>query len=126
MKNLILFALIIGLPFMLKAQTSKTSITPADLLKKSDSQLTGGIIFLSAGSGLIIADALHQSYGPGDGTMTLIGSIMVIISVPLIVSSGNNARLAAKLSLNNQSLNHFPILQGRPRSIPSVSLKIKL
>ncbi|TDQ16237.1 hypothetical protein DFQ04_2349 [Algoriphagus boseongensis] len=126
MKTLLMMALFIGIPFLLKAQTTNPMITSADLMKKSDSQFTGGIIFLSGGSLLVIADALHQSTGPGDGTMSLIGAAMLIIGVPLVVASGNNARLAAKLSLKNQTLNHPSIFPGQPRNIPSLSLKIPL
>lgn len=126
MKKLLITVLIIGVPFLVTAQTPNPLITSADLMKKSDSQFTGGIIFVSAGSALILADAFHQSTGPGDGTMSLIGAALVIIGVPLVVASGNNARLAAKLSLKNQSIHQPSIIPGQPRNVPSLSLKIPL
>ncbi|MBN7817723.1 hypothetical protein [Algoriphagus pacificus] len=104
-------------------------------MEKSDDQYTGGLIFLGTGTALIVtALVIPNKYDYYEGTnngrlisiLAWTGTLAVITSVPLFLSAGQNARLAARLSLQNHSL-YQPIPLGQPYpNIPSLSLKIPL
>ena len=54
------------------------------------------------------------------------GTLSIIVSVPIFLSSGNNARMAARLSLQNQALLQPVFLPGQSRNFPALNLKIPL
>lgn len=137
MKKL-LFAIVLilfGVNFQAEAQTKKLATTPSELLKKSDDQYKAGLILVSAGTALTLTSiALPNTYDYNDGSsnqslisvLAWTGTLSIITSVPLFLAAGNNARLAARLSLENQAI-HQPIyLPGHVRNIPSLSLRIAL
>lgn len=135
MKKLLFTIVLIlfGVNFQAEAQTKKLATTPSELLKKSNDQYKAGLILVSAGTALTLTSmALPRTYDYyyGSSNQTLIsvlawtGTLSIITSVPLFLSAGNNARLAARLSLENQAI-HQPIyLPGQERNIPSLSLRI--
>lgn len=135
MKYLLLVFLLFGVIFYTQSQTKTLATTPAELLKKSDNQYAAGWILLGTGTvSLISAIAITPNYDYYGGsnnaslinTLAWIGSISVVVSVPFFLSSGNNARMAARLALQNQAL-HQPIFApGQGRTIPAISLKIPL
>lgn len=135
MKQIILSLLLFGIIFHTKAQTEKISTTQARLMEKSDQQYKAGWILLGTGTAfLVTAIAIPPSYDYNDGSNnnTLIsvlgwtGAIAVIASVPLFLSAGQNARMAARLSLQNQTLYQPIPIPGQPKSFPSLNLKIPL
>lgn len=135
MKHIILCLLLFGIIFHTKAQTEKISTSQARLMEQSDRQFKTGWILLGTGTALLVtAIAIPPSYDYNDGSNnnTLIsvlgwtGAIAVIASVPLFLSAGQNARMAARLSLQNQSLYQPIPIPGQPKSFPSLNLKIPL
>ncbi|MDI1321747.1 MAG: hypothetical protein PSV36_03295 [Algoriphagus sp.] len=135
MKNIVIALLLFGIIFHTQAQTEKLATTPSSLMEKSNQQYKAGWIFLGTGTALLVtALAIPPSYDYNDGSNneTLIsvlgwtGAIAVITSVPLFLSAGQNARMAARLSLQNQALYQPIPIPGQPKSIPSLSLKIPL
>lgn len=135
MKYIAIVLLLIGIIFQSSAQSEKLAISQASLMEKSSNQYTAGWIFLGAGSAFFITSlAISSNYDyynetSNQGLISVLGwtgSIAIITSVPLFLSAGKNARLAAKLSLQNHAL-YQPIPLGQPiPRIPSLSLKIPL
>ncbi len=135
MKNLVIIILLMGITFSMNAQTGKLATTQASLMEKSDSQYTAGWIFLGTGTALVVTSwALPNTYHSSDGSsnqklisfLGWTGALAIITSVPLFLSAGQNARMAARLSLQNQTL-YQPLPFGESqRSIPSLNLKIPL
>lgn len=117
------------------AQTSASYQTQLDLIKNSDQQNTAGWIFLGTGTALLAtswAIPTTNDYSDGSSNQKVLsflawtGALAIITSVPLFLSAGQNARMAARLSVQNQVL-HQPIsIPGQPSSFPSISLKIPL
>lgn len=135
MKNLVIIILLMGITFSMNAQTGKLATTQASLMKKSESQYTAGWVFLGTGTGLILTSwALPNTYDSSDGSsnqklisfLGWTGALAIITSVPLFLSAGQNARLAARLSLQNQTLYQPISIPWQPKSFPSLSLKIPL
>lgn len=136
MKNLFLAFLLSGVIFHVQCQTKSASITPADLMKKSDSQYTAGWILLGGGTAMVLtAWAIPYQNDDYSGTSSnnsfqeilgVTGTLSIIVSVPIFLSSGNNARMAARLSLQNQALLQPVFLPGQSRNFPALNLKIPL
>ena len=84
------------------------------LLEKSKSQKTAGWILLAGGAALGVtgavvfanSDFLSESDGNTDlgGFMMLGGSVAMLVSIPMFISSANNARKAATLTIGTQKL----------------------
>jgi len=135
MKNLVIVIFLMGITFSMNAQTGKLATTQVSLMEKSDSQYTAGWIFLGTGTALVLTSwALPNTYDSSDGSsnqklisfLGWTGALAIITSVPLFLSAGQNARMAARLSLQNQTL-YQPLPFGESqRSIPSLNLKIPL
>jgi hypothetical protein len=135
MKNIVIALLLIGIIFQSKAQSEKLANPQASLMEKSDHQYTAGWIFLGTGTAFLATSwAIPTNYDYYDGSsnqkvqsfLGWTGALAILTSVPLFLSAGQNARLAAKLSLQNHTL-YQPIPLGQPRPyFPSLSLKIPL
>lgn len=135
MKNILIAIFLSGVIFQTIAQTTKMETTPASLIKKSDAEYKAGLILIGSGTALIVtAIALPYEYDYYDGSSnhTLIsvlawtGVAAIFTSVPLFFSAGQNARTAAKLSLQNQSFYQPVPITGHPKNFLSLSLKIPL
>ena len=108
----ILLVLTIALATNLYSQSSTNN--KQMLLEKSKSQKTAGWILLAGGAALGVTGAvvfansefLSESDGNTDlgGFMMLGGSVAMLISIPMFISSANNARKAATLTIGTQKL----------------------
>lgn len=135
MKKLFLFFLAMGLVIHGYSQTTTSYQNQLDLIKKSENQNKVGWILLGGGLAMAITSiAIPTTYDNYTGesnseVISVLGwasAISIAVSIPFFLSSGSNARTAAKLGLQNQALNQpFP-LGPHPGSIPSLSLKIPL
>ncbi|SIO14620.1 hypothetical protein [Algoriphagus halophilus] len=135
MKNIAIALFLIGIIFQSRAQSERLENPQVSLMEKSDHQYTAGWIFLGTGTAFIVAArAIPTKYDYYDGSsnqtflsvLGWTGSIAIITSIPLFLSAGKNARLAAKLSLQNHTL-YQPIPLDHPLpNFPSLSLKIPL
>ncbi|GAA0880301.1 hypothetical protein GCM10009119_32710 [Algoriphagus jejuensis] len=133
MKNLFLAFLLVGVSINAQSQTKTLASTPEELLQKSNSQYKAGVILLGGGAAMLLtAWAIPAQYDDYGGTtnnsfqsfLGVAGALSIAISVPVFLSSGNNARMAARLSLQNQDLYQPAIVPEQPRNIPAFSLKI--
>jgi hypothetical protein len=111
--------------------------TPAllDLIQKSDTQYKAGWAFLGGGLALTLTSiVIPRNFNPDTGKdnrrvtsfLGWTGFLSIGTSIPLFLSSGQNARMAARLSLQNQTVNQPIHIPGQARSIPSLNLKIPL
>ena len=115
------------------AQTENTLQKQQELMKKSDAQNKAGWIFFGSGLALsLVARAIPikvDAKNDNSGIKSVLGWTGILsigTSIPLFLSSGRNARRAADLSLEAQTL-HQPIMGNElPRNFPSISLKIPL
>lgn len=136
MKNILIAIFLSGIIFQTVGQTKKLEITPTSLMKKSDTQFKVGWILSGTGTTLIMAALVlpnqYDEYNYDFRNQTLIsifawtGTAAIITSVPVFLSAGQNARTAAKLSLQNQSFYQPIPIPGHPKSFLSLSLKIPL
>ncbi|OOG78631.1 hypothetical protein [Algoriphagus sp. A40] len=135
MKNLLFTILLFGLIFQAQSQTKNLATTPSELLKKSNNQYKTGLILIGSGTAfLLTAIAMPPTYSDYDGSsnhtvksiLSLTGAISIIVSVPVFLSAGQNGRLAARLSLENQALNQPISFPGHPKSMTALSLKIPI
>lgn len=135
MKPIYLAVCLFGIIFQTMAQTEKTVTSQARLMALSDNQYTAGLIFLGTGTVLLGTSwAIPTKYDYMDGTsnqrvlsiIAVTGALAMITSIPLFLSAGQNARMAARLSLQNQTLYQPIPIPGQPNSFPSLSLKIPL
>lgn len=134
MKKLILFCLFLGVLHSGFGQSTKPNqAILEDLVNKSEAQYKGGMIFLGAGTALVItAIAIPNRYDYMDGSsnqrtinfLTWTGILSISTSIPLFLSSGFNGRTAAKLSLQSQAL-QTPI-PSSTRAYPSLSLRVPI
>lgn len=109
-------------------------------LTKSKNQKTMGSIMLAGGTGLVIAgiavgnsdnntDANELDFVPNfEAGLWLLGAGLAVGagSIPFFISSSNNARKAASISIINQKI---PIPQGAglaARTQPAISIRIVL
>jgi hypothetical protein len=133
MKNNIVIIFLLALPFISLSQNaySKKSLSHEEYLEKSKNQKNAGFAMLGGGSVLfLIGFAIYSDQGlyTPDGVVFLagVGAISVIASIPVFVSSGENARKAATLSFGNQP-HLFPQLnQSQLNFQPALTLKIAL
>jgi len=135
MKTIFSFLLVIGLVIHGYAQNSTSNQNQLDLIKKSENQNKVGWIFLGGGLAMGITSlVIPNSYDPYNGqsnsgglaALGWVSAISIAVSIPIFLSSGSNARIAAKLGLQNQAINQPNPLGTHIRSIPSLSLKIPL
>lgn len=107
-------------------------------LKKSENQGTAGKVLLIGGTAMAIAGILISDngesnddlgYGPtfDAGAFLFIGGVAAdLISIPLLISSGRNARKAASISFQNQRIQ----LPNQTSSCftfqPTLTVKIRL
>jgi hypothetical protein len=135
MKYLFLFLMLWSLSFKSLGQNAEPSPLQLDLIQKSDTQYKAGWIFLGGGTALTLTAIIiprNFDYDNGSGNTRVLsflawtGVLSISTSIPLFLSSGQNARMAARLSLENQAIHHPISLPTQRRSIPSLSLKIPL
>lgn len=116
-------------------QNAGPSPAQLDLIQKSDTQYKAGWAFLGGGLALTITSiVIPRNFDPDTGYdnrrvtsfLAWTGFLSIGTSIPLFLSSGQNARMAARLSLQNQSVHQPILLPGQPRSLPALSLKIPL
>ena len=122
----------------LSAQGTKE--TKEYYLNKSKNQKTAGYILAGGGAALIISgiivgngdnnnDPNELDFGPNfDAGLWLVGGGLVsaLASIPLFISSGNNARKAASIVFGHQKI-MIPQFYSQKRIIqPAISLKIHL
>lgn len=135
MKLIFTFLFVMGLVIQGYSQTNISNQNQLDLIRKSENQNKVGWIFLGGGLAMAITSiALPNTFDSYTGEsnselrsiLGLAGTISIAVSIPIFLSSGSNARMAAKLGLHNQAINQpFPI-GIHFGSIPSLSLKIPL
>lgn len=135
MKTIFSFLLVMGLVFQGYAQITTSYQNQLDLIKKSENQNKVGWIVLGGGLAMVITSiAIPNTYNnyTGESNSEVIsilgwaGAISIAVSIPIFLSSGSNARMAAKIGLQNQAFNQ-PLPRGtRFPSIPSLNLKIPL
>lgn len=109
------------------------SMSKQDYLDKSRMQKTTGFIMLGGGVAMATAGAIlfNENFnlnggGEAEGIMMVAGTLVALGSIPMFISSGNNARKAAQMSFRNEPL-HIPKYAGNlPRSVPSLTLKTPL
>jgi hypothetical protein len=135
MKNVFLSLIVFLLGFPVFGQQPEPSQLQLDLIRKSDTQYKAGWIFLGAGTALSLTSiAIPTNFDPNDGSsndavisfLGVTGFLAICTSIPLFLSAGQNARMAAKLSLESQALIQPIPIPGKPNRIPSLSLKIPL
>lgn len=135
MRNLFFSLIFFSLYFQAFGQKAEPSALQLDLIRKSDTQYKAGWIFLGSGAALAltsIAIPTNFDYNDGSSNTRVIsflgwtGFLAIGTSIPLFLSAGQNARMAAKLSLESQVLNQPIPISGQPNRFPSLSLKIPL
>ncbi|RIW16996.1 hypothetical protein D0X99_04265 [Algoriphagus lacus] len=135
MKTIWLSLILVGIIFQANGQSTKPSSIQMDLIKKSDNQYKTGWILLGTGAALsITAIAIPNTYDYNDGSnndtvralLGWTGFLSIGTSIPFFLSAGQNARTAARLSLESQALMQPIPFPGQPNAFPSLSLKIPL
>jgi hypothetical protein len=135
MKTFFLAVILLGISFYSPAQSNSVLTTPQELSELSDSQFKAGLILVGGGTTLVVTSlVIPIKYDDFDGSsnqrirsfLTVTGLLSIMTSVPLFLSSGSNARMAAQLSLQNQAVYQPIFLPGQPRDIPALTLRIKL
>lgn len=135
MKIIFLSLIIFSLNFQAFGQKIEPSQLQLDLIRKSDTQYKAGWIFLGSGAALsLTAIVIPSNYDYNDGSsndrvisfLGITGFLAIGTSIPLFLSAGQNARMAAKLSLESQAIFQPIPIQGQPNRFPSLSLKIPL
>lgn len=135
MKTFFLAVILLGISFYSPAQSNSVLTTPQELSELSDSQFKAGLILVGGGTTLVVTSlVIPIKYDDFDGSsnqrirsfLTVTGLLSIMTSVPLFLSSGSNARMAAQLSLQNQAVYQPIFLPRQPRDIPALTLRIKL
>ncbi len=117
MKSLFFGILLFGAAFQALSQTKSPTTNPVEILEKSNNQYITGWILLGTGTASwitsrAITPRYDNNYGSTNQTVISIlgwvGALSLISSIPVFLSSGQNARMAARLSLENQAI-HQPI-----------------
>ena len=118
---------------LLGQSIQKSDYSKEYYLDKSKSKKTTAFILLGSGFALTVIGATafesawnSESNSSTDvkGTVMLGGVGLLLTSIPFLISSGNNSRKAASISLNNQN---FPVLKEGSyvlNSSPCLSLKL--
>lgn len=135
MKYLFLFLALLSFSSAGFGQNVEPSPAQMDLILKSDTQYKAGWAFLGGGLALTMtAIVIPRNYDPNTGNdnrritsfLGWTGFLSIGTSIPLFLSAGQNARMAARLSLQNQAMHQHVFLPGQPRNVPSLSLKIPI
>lgn len=135
MKYLFLSLMLLSLSFKGLAQNQQPSSLQLDLIQKIDTQYKAGWIFLGGGTALTLTAIIiprNFDYDNGSNNTRVIsflawtGVLSISTSIPLFLSAGQNARMAARLSLENQAIYQPIPLPTQMKNIPSLSLKIPL
>ena len=135
MKHVFLSLIVVLLGFPVFGQQPEPSPLQLDLIRKSDNQYKAGWILLGTGAALsLTAIAIPTNYDYNDGSsnntaisiLSWTGFLAIGTSIPFFLSAGQNARLAARLSLESQALIQPIPIPGKSNRIPSLSLKIPL
>lgn len=132
-KNIFLVLLLLFTLKTLSQTVQNAEFTKEYYLQKSKSQKTGAWVLLSAGAAITVVGVVGFSSTFDDwsdnstdtyGYLMIAGPLIGLGSIPLFISSGNNARKAATLSLNYQSI--LVPYQGSlvQNAQPTLSIKI--
>ena len=103
-------------------------------LQKSKNQKTAGWVLLGVGTAMAVGGGigfsnnfeLFDSTTKGDvyGGIMLAGIVADLVSIPVFISSGRNARRAARVSVSSQLID-FPKGNNRyAKAHPAISVKI--
>lgn len=123
-----------GLTNFIQEQPATSHTNDEYYLQKSKTQKKTGRIILYSGLGMAALGGIVQLAGNSNegfsfdftGAWIAIGGGCVsLFSIPLFISSGVNARKAATLTLNEQSIFILQLNASARTAVPSVSLKIK-
>lgn len=103
-------------------------LTKEDYLKKSKTQKTIGFVMLGGGAATLIAISSGNSDLNSLGTLVVLGSGLVVGSIPLFIAAGRNKRKAKNVTTyfkfeNTQFLKRTEISFQK---IPSFAIKINL
>ncbi|NVJ84873.1 MAG: hypothetical protein HWE15_01110 [Algoriphagus sp.] len=115
-------------------------MTKQDYLEKSKKQKTTAWILLGAGAAVTTTGAIIFSenfciFGcsksevdasNAGGVMVLAGGAAMLASIPVFISSGNNAKKAAELSFRYQPMNIPEYVGTIPKAYPSLTLTIPI
>lgn len=113
MKNIYFLLVLFTTTTLLGQNTPNPEYTKEYYLQKSKNQNKTGWILLSGGTIMIVTGIIGFSdswYNSSNSTTDAYGFIFLggivstLASAPLFISSGSNARKAARLSLNNQPI----------------------
>ncbi|MFN3999500.1 hypothetical protein [Algoriphagus sp.] len=135
MKYLFLALMLSILSFNVLGQNAEPSPLQLDLIQKSDTQYKAGLFFLGGGTALTLTALIiprNFDFDRGTNNTRVIsflgwtGFLSISTSIPLFLSAGQNARMAARLSLENQAIYQPIPFPSQTRNIPSLSLKIPL
>ena len=142
MKKFIVFAmlLIIATAGFSQQTKSSTAFAKQDYLQKSKNRkkvaqimLGGGATLILTGiiipKGEIIRDNFWSPDYKNDGmksTFYFIGTLSMLGSIPFFISSHHNKKMAASLSLKKESFSLIHNSSLVYRTVPSLSLKLKL
>jgi hypothetical protein len=131
---ILLFTFTVGSCF---GQTTKSTNTKNDYLKKARNQKTAakilavsGIVVGMVGFGVaynnLLEDAFTGEENASGAGAVITGAVMVAGSVPLLIASGRNRRKAFLLSIKNEKM-HYPYKTNPiQRPVPSLSLSMHL
>ncbi|WP_373496465.1 hypothetical protein [Aquiflexum sp.] len=135
MKLLFLAVILGGITTYTSAQSSSIAITPKELLEISNSQYKAGLFLVGGGTTLLVTSwIIPENFDYSDGSsnrrlksfLSVTGFLSIVTSVPLFLSSGSNARMAAQLYLRNQEVYQPIFPPGQPRDILALILRIPL
>ena len=108
--------------------TQNTEFNKEGYLEKSKSQKTTAWVFLASGAAATIIGVigfsetfnLSDNSADGYGILAIGGPVIALGSIPFFISSGNNARKAASLSINFKPTlvpNKILLVQNTPPSL---------
>ncbi|QNA42938.1 hypothetical protein [Lacibacter sediminis] len=142
MKKIFISMLFISICISISAQLTEPvhKLTKQDYLQKSKNQKTTGRVLLVGGTAMIVAGAVVGStfeepkgvleiFSKGEVIgfcLFMAGAVVDLASIPFFISSAKNARKAATITLSNQQINVPNSKSLVVKSIPSVTLKIRL
>lgn len=142
MKKIFISMLFISICISTSAQLTEPvhKLTKQDYLQKSKNQKTTGRVLLVGGTAMIVAGVVVgataeeptgvlQIFSKGQAIgfyLFTVGAVVDLTSIPFFISSSRNARKAAAITLSNQPIDILNSQSFVVKSIPSVTLKIKL
>jgi len=140
MKKILILSFLLAIAFESFSQNTKNPVTKEDFLAKSQKQkkqaksllwvgggtaAVGGILMYSNWSLFGSTPSEQAAYATGTGLL-IAGGISMAASIPLFISSSNNAKRAAGLSFNSQPVYWPKHVNAGPKSFPSLKLSIPL